>query len=87
MTALPTMPSSTGQSWEVVETIRAHAALHVDQLIESIAVCDCGNAADGLWHYDGTHVIITSLLDAEILPAMLAEALVRLGAARKAGLL
>lgn len=87
MSPLPTIPSSTGESWEVVETTRAKAVRHIDYLVDSIAACDCGNTPDGLEHYDSA---VESVFKAyahapTVYPSLLAEALTRLAAARKAG--
>lgn len=87
MSPLPTIPSSTGESWEIVETTRSQAERHIDSLVEAIATCDCGLAPDGLEHYDSaTASIFDSYSFAPtVYPSLLAEALTRLAAARKAG--
>jgi len=87
MSALPTQPSLTGESWEVVETGRARAAEVVDRLIESVLACDCEHDTDGLVHYDILTVLNTERWGEhlDVLSALLAVAVARLAVAQKAG--
>ncbi|MGW6699606.1 hypothetical protein [Nocardia sp. NPDC055049] len=83
---LPNTPTKSGESWEVVETTRAKATRHIDDLIDSVVACDCGHAPDGLKHYDAVHAIANAryMYAPGVFPSMLAEAVTRL-AAIKAG--
>lgn len=87
MSPLPTFPSCTGESWEIVEMSRTKTAQHIDFLVDAIATCGCQNAPDSLEHFDSA---VDSVINSygqfpQLYPAMLAEALTRLAAARKAG--
>ncbi|WP_280185159.1 hypothetical protein [Nocardia gipuzkoensis] len=81
--SMPTIPTSSGVSWEVIETHRRIAAGHIDNLVESIEVCDRGADPDSLTHFDATLSILAARYEQGAVP-LLAEALTRLAAVRKA---
>jgi hypothetical protein len=86
MSPLPTEPSTTGESWEVIETARAYAAAELDRLVDSVASCsDCGHAVDSVQHYDLVHTFAFQryMRAVGLFPSLVAEAVIRLAAARK----
>ncbi len=86
MSPLPDIPTTTGESWEIVESTRSRAADQIDRLVEALVACECEHTPDGLEHFDVTHTTIHRRFASvpAVFPSLLAEAVTRLAAARKA---
>lgn len=87
MSPLPTTPTISGESWEMVETSRAEMARELDTLIAIVGACECPHAPDAIEHFDDMTSAFFAMYGqrTDIFSGLLAEAVGRLAAARKAG--
>lgn len=84
-TPTPIGRTRSGESWEVVEHSRKVVGRALDGLVDGAVICPCPNAPDSLKHYDTVCGAAASLYPAQVLAALLAEAVTRLAAIKAAG--